>query len=204
VQVGDIFALGEHHIIICGDSTDPGVLEVLMFGEDKARLILTDEPDNGSVAGHETTGEHRGFLLANGEMNDAEFRAFNTAWIGACLPYVCDGGLYATFTDWRGYPAVVAAALQLGLAPFDLIVWAKTDGAMGDLYRSQHELLPLFKIQEGKGHPTLITSSAARSGVRDRMFGPIRVLAWAPKRAKDCRTTRPSSRLRCWKMRCAI
>jgi DNA modification methylase len=70
---------------------------------------------------------------------------FNLAWIGACLPYVCDGGLCATFTDWRGYPAVVAAALQLGLAPFDLIVWAKTDGAMGNLYRSQHELLPLFK-----------------------------------------------------------
>src|SRR4029077_5009392 len=31
VQVGDIFGLGEHHIIICGDSTNPGVLEVLMF-----------------------------------------------------------------------------------------------------------------------------------------------------------------------------
>jgi DNA modification methylase len=145
VQGGDIFILGEHQII-CGDSTDPGVLEVLMFGEDdKARLILTDEPYNGSVAGHETSGERREFLLGSGEANDAEFRAFNLAWIGACLPYVCDGGLCATFTDWRGYPAVVAAALQLGLAPFDLIVWAKTDGAMGNLYRSQHELLPLFK-----------------------------------------------------------
>jgi DNA modification methylase len=144
VQGGDIFILGQHQII-CGDSTDPGVLEVLMLGEDKARLILTDEPYNGSVADHETSGERRGFLLASGKANDAEFRAFNTAWIGACLPYVCDGGLCATFTDWRRYTAVVAAALQLGLAPFDLIVWAKTDGAMGNLYRSQHELLPLFK-----------------------------------------------------------
>jgi DNA modification methylase len=145
VQVGDIFALCEHHIIICGDSTDPGVLEVLMFGEDKARLILTDEPYNGSVADHETSGQHREFLLASGEMDDAEFQAFNMAWIGACLPHLCDGGLCATFIDWRGYPAVVAAALQLGLTPFDLIVWAKTNGGMGSLYRSQHELLPLFK-----------------------------------------------------------
>ena len=83
--------------------------------------------------------------MGSGEMDDAEFRAFNTAWIGACLPHLCDGGLIASFIDWRGYPAVVAAALQLGLAPFDLIVWAKTNGGMGSLYRSQHELLPLFK-----------------------------------------------------------
>jgi DNA modification methylase len=182
VQGGDIFILGEHQII-CGDSTDPGVLEVLMFGEDKARLILTDEPYNGSVADHETTGEHRGFLLASGEANDAEFRAFNTAWIGACLPYVCDGALCATFTDWRGYPAVVAAALQLGLAPFDLIVWAKADGAMGNLYRSQHELLPLFKkaphinnVERGKKrrsrsnvwtYPGARLGSEARQGRQD-------------------------------------
>jgi DNA modification methylase len=145
VQIGDIFVLGEH-LVICGDSTDPDVLEALMFDDDeKARLILTDEPYNGSVAGHETSGEHREILLGSGEVNDAEFRPFNMAWIGACLPHLCDDGLFATFIDWRGYPAVVAAALQLGLAPFDLIVWAKTNGGMGNLYRSQHELLPLFK-----------------------------------------------------------
>jgi DNA modification methylase len=144
VQIGDIFELGEHYII-CGDSTDPGVLEVLMFGEDKARLILTDEPCNCLVAAHDTSGEHREFLLGNGEVNNAEFRAFNTAWIGACLPHLSDGGLCATFIDWRGYPAVVAAALQRGLAPFDLIIWAKSNGGTGNLYRCQHELLPLFK-----------------------------------------------------------
>jgi DNA modification methylase len=144
VQVGDVFALSEHRII-CGDSTDPSVLEVLMSDEDKARLILTDEPYIVSFADHETSRGHCEFLLASGEVNDAEFRAFNTAWIGACLPHLCDGGLCATFVDWRGYPAVVVAALQLGLAPFNLIVWAKTNGAMGSLYRSQHELLPLYK-----------------------------------------------------------
>jgi len=29
--------------------------------------------------------------------------------------------------------------------PLNLIVWAKTNAGMGSLYRSQHELLPLFK-----------------------------------------------------------
>jgi DNA modification methylase len=29
--------------------------------------------------------------------------------------------------------------------PLNLIVWAKTNAGMGSLYRSQHELLPLFR-----------------------------------------------------------
>ena len=144
VQVGDIFAMGEHRII-CGDSTNPAVLEILMSDDDKARLILTDEPYNVPVAGHVTSGGHREFLMASGEMTDTEFGAFNTAWMSAALGHLRDGGLFATFIDWRGYQAVIAAALQLGLAPFNLIVWAKTNAGMGSLYRSQHELLPLFK-----------------------------------------------------------
>jgi DNA modification methylase len=35
--------------------------------------------------------------------------------------------------------------MKLGLAPLNLIVWAKTNGGMGSLYRSPRELLPLFK-----------------------------------------------------------
>jgi hypothetical protein len=33
--------------------------------------------------------------------------------------------------------------------PLNLIVWAKTNAGMGSLYRSQHELLPLFKKGTG-------------------------------------------------------
>jgi DNA modification methylase len=40
---------------------------------------------------------------------------------------------------------------NLGLVPLNLIVWAKTNAGMGSLYRSQHELLPLFK-KGGRPH----------------------------------------------------
>jgi DNA modification methylase len=113
--------------------------------EHEARLILTDPPYNVPVAGHVTSRSHRELLMAAGEMSDAEFLAFNTAWIGASLRHLRDGGLFGTFIDWRGYPAVLAAILQLSLEPLNLIVWAKTNAGMGSLYRSQHELLPLFK-----------------------------------------------------------
>jgi DNA modification methylase len=78
-------------------------------------------------------------------MSDAEFLAFNEGWMAAVLPYLCDGGVCGTFIDWRGYPTVFAAASKLCLIPLNLIVWAKTNAGMGSLYRSQHELLPLFK-----------------------------------------------------------
>ena len=143
VQVGDIFAMGGHRII-CGDATDPAVLDILMSGTEQARLVLTDEPYNVQVADH-VTSKVRGEFLMGSVMTEGEFQAFNTDWIGACLTHLRDGGLLGTFIDWCNYPALVAAAVQQGLTPFDLIVWAKTNADVGNLYRSQHELLPLFK-----------------------------------------------------------
>ena len=115
-----------------------------MEGDAPARLVLTDEPYNVRVAGNVTRGDHREFAMASGEMTDAEFLAFNGAWIATVLPYLCDGGILGTFIDWRGWPTVHSAVGCLGLVPLNLIVWAKTNAGMGSLYRSQHELLPLF------------------------------------------------------------
>jgi DNA modification methylase len=142
-RIGDLFQLGPH-LLLCGDATDPSVLERLM-GADKARLVLTDEPFNVKIGGHVTGGDHREFVMASGEMTDAGFLEFNRDWISALLPYLVDGALFGTFIDWRGLPIVHAAATGLGLNAINLIVWGKTNAGMGSLYRSQHELLPLFK-----------------------------------------------------------
>jgi DNA modification methylase len=143
-RLGEIFRLGKHRII-SGDATDPAVVAKLMDGDSPARLVLTDEPYNVAIARNVTRGVHREFLMASGEMTDVEFRAFNDDWMSAALPWLCDGGVFGTFIDWRGYPTVFAAASKLALNPLNLIVWAKTNAGMGSLYRSQHELLPLFK-----------------------------------------------------------
>jgi DNA modification methylase len=141
---GDVFRLGNHRLI-CGDSTDPSVLARLMGEAPPARLILTDEPYNVRIQGHVSGSGHREFAMASGEMSDAEFLAFNASWMEACLPYLCEGGLLGTFIDWRGCSKVEAAANLCGLTQLNLIVWEKTNPGMGNLYRSQHELLPLFK-----------------------------------------------------------
>ncbi|MGI3900800.1 MAG: DNA-methyltransferase, partial [Janthinobacterium lividum] len=67
------------------------------------------------------------------------------AWIGAALAHLMDGGIFTTFIDWRGLGSVTAAALGAGLSQINLVVWGKTNAGMGSLYRSQHELLPIFK-----------------------------------------------------------
>jgi DNA modification methylase len=107
--------------------------------------LLTDEPYNVPIAGNVSRGDHREFAMASGEMSEAEFLAFNRAWMHAFLPVLVDGAILATFIDWRGHPVVHAAATQSALTALNLVVWNKTNAGMGSLYRSQHELLPLFK-----------------------------------------------------------
>ncbi len=142
-QVGDMFRLGSHYVI-CGDATDPAVIRRLMR-IDVVRIVFTDQPFNVAIRGHVTRGEHQEFAMASGEMTDAQFLEFNQKWMDAVLPYLVDGGILGTFIDWRGLPIAHAAATALGLTPLNLVVWAKTNAGMGSLYRSQHELLPLFK-----------------------------------------------------------
>ena len=134
-RIGDIFQLGPHRVA-CADATDSSALARLLEGDAFARLVLTDEPYNVRVAGNVTRGDHREFAMASGEMSDDEFLAFNISWIKSVLPYLCDGGVFGSFIDWRGYPTMFAAISKLALTPLNLIVWAKTNAGMGSLYRS--------------------------------------------------------------------
>ncbi len=145
-QVGDIFVCGPHRVA-CGDTKDARLLARLM-GERQARIVLTDQPFNVKIAGHVTRGPHREFAEASGEMSEAGFARFNEGWIGGAIHHLVDGGILGTFIDWRGLGSVMSAALKLDLTQINLIVWGKTNAGMGSLYRSHHELLPLFK----KGH----------------------------------------------------
>jgi DNA modification methylase len=142
-RVGDVFRLGPHRLI-CGDATDPAVVAKLMQGN-IARLVFTDQPFNVAIGGHITSGDHREFVMASGEMTEGQFLDFNKRWMSAAMPHLMEGGILGTFIDWRGLPSVHAAATGLELWPINLIVWAKTNAGMGSLYRSQHELLLLFK-----------------------------------------------------------
>ena len=146
---GDLWAMGAHRLVQ-GDARDAGAYAALMGAGEQARLVLTDEPFNVPNAGHVTSGaHHREFAMAAGEMSRAEFSAFNQAWMAAALAHLVDGGLLATFIDWRSVELVLAAGRALGLSLLNLVVWSKTNAGQGSMWRSQHELLPVFKAGAG-------------------------------------------------------
>ena len=141
---GDIWILGPHRLLQ-DDARDPVSYERLMEGE-QARLILTDVPYNVPNVGHVTSdGRHREFAMAAGEMSAAEFAAFNRQWMSSAASFLVDGGLIGTTIDWRSVEIILATGRELGFDLLNLIVWAKSNAGQGSLYRSQHELLPLFK-----------------------------------------------------------
>jgi DNA modification methylase len=47
--------------------------------------------------------------------------------------------------DWRGMGALLAAGHAAGLTLINVCVWAKSNGGMGSLYRSRHELVFVFR-----------------------------------------------------------
>lgn len=144
-RLGDVWCVGDHRLA-CGDARDDSVYVSLFEGGERARLVLTDQPFNVKISGHVTSGQHREFQMASGEMSDEEFQTFIQDWMRACLQHVIDGGLFATFVDWRCLLLTLQAALLHKLEQLNLVVWAKSNGGQGSLYRSGHELLPIWKF----------------------------------------------------------
>ena len=145
-RLGDVWILGDHRLIQ-GDAREARVYDRLMGPSEQASLVLTDEPFNVANVGHVTGNpNHREFAMAHGEMDRDEFADFNRAWMSVAVARLIDGGLLATFIDWRSVDLNIACGRDLGLMLLNLVVWAKSNGGQGSLWRSQHELLPVFKM----------------------------------------------------------
>ena len=106
---GDLWTLGDHRLVQ-GDALDPANYALLTHDGPGARMILTDVPFNVPNVGH-TTGKahHREFAMAHGEMSSEEFAAFNQKWMGNAASVLMDGGLLASFIDWRSVEIILAA-----------------------------------------------------------------------------------------------
>jgi DNA modification methylase len=157
---GDVWTLGPHRIA-CGDARDSQVHAALMAG-DRARLVFTDPPYNVPVAGHvRTSGAHREFAMATGEMDGEAFKAFLKTTLGNAAAHAADGALAFVCMDWRHMEELLAAGRAVFSELKNLCVWTKTNGGMGSLYRSQHELVFVYKLGTG---PHINNVELGRSG----------------------------------------
>lgn len=145
-QPGDIWRIGRHRLI-CGDALDPEIYTHLLADE-KAQMVFTDPPYNVKIDGHVSglgSAKHREFAFASGEMSENEFSRFLARVFANLAAQTIDGAIHFVCMDWRHQAEVLAAARGSYNELKNLCVWAKTNGGMGSLYRSQHELVFVFK-----------------------------------------------------------
>jgi DNA modification methylase len=143
---GDLWLLGQHRVY-CGSALDANAYASVMQ-EAKAAMVFTDPPYNvhieGNVSGRGAI-HHREFAMASGEMNPAEFTAFLSRSLRLLARHSAGGSLHYICMDWRHMGELLAAGKEAYAELKNLCVWAKDTPAMGSFYRSQHELIFVFK-----------------------------------------------------------
>jgi DNA modification methylase len=143
---GDLWQLG-HHLLLCGNALKAESYQTVMQGH-LAQMVITDPPFNVPIDGHVCGNgkvKHKEFAMASGEMSRSQFTAFLKDALFHLHACVQDGAIIFTFMDWRHAREIQDAAQPLFGEPRQLCVWAKDNGGMGTFYRSQHELVYVFK-----------------------------------------------------------
>jgi hypothetical protein len=125
--------------------------------------------------------QHREIVMASGEMSRTEFVTFLTDVLGHASAASQDVSLHYVCMDWHE----LRSLLEAGSAVYDelknIICWAKTNGGMGSLYRSQHEFMALWKKgraphintielgRHGRYHTNVWTYAGVNTFKRNRM-----------------------------------
>jgi DNA modification methylase len=142
----DIWLLGKHRVY-CGSALEQSSYDALLQSE-RAALVFTDPPYNVPIEHHASgKGEikHSNFLMASGEMSEVEFTAFLARACELQSKYSVEGSIHYICMDWRHVGELLAAGKKAYAELKNLCVWSKDRGGMGSLYRSQHELVFVFK-----------------------------------------------------------
>jgi DNA modification methylase len=166
---GEVWVLGRNQIL-CGNALNGSSYKTLL-GDSRAAMIFTDPPYNVPIVGH-ATGlgriQHQDFKMASGEMSESEFTEFLTQALAHLAEQSSDGALHFICMDWRHMGELLAAGRRVYSELKNLCVWTKDNAGMGSLYRSQHELVFVFK--SGKG--------LHRNNVQLGQYGHYRSNVW--------------------------
>src|SRR5690606_28810791 len=115
-------------------------------------FVFTDPPYNVRIDGN-VTGlgriRHREFAMASGEMTEAEFTTFLEGVFRQLALNSVDGSIHQICMDWRHLSEMMTAGRKIYTALKNLCVWNKSSPGMGSFYRSQHELIFVWKNGDG-------------------------------------------------------
>lgn len=133
-------------------------------------MVFTDPPFNVKIDGHATGNgaiRHREFVMASGEMSEVEFVSFLNNSLRLMAGYSANNSVHYICMDWRHAGDLIAAGKQNYDEFLNLCVWVKDNGGMGSSYRSQHELVLVFR--KGKNH---------RNNIQLGQYGRYRTNVW--------------------------
>jgi DNA modification methylase len=112
-------------------------------------MLFTDPPYNvpieGNVCGLGVT-KHRDFVMGAGELSERQYEALLRVSLALAAQASVNGAIHFCCMDWRGLPTLYAATHGIYSEVKNLCVWSKTNAGMGSLYRSQHEVVLVFKV----------------------------------------------------------
>jgi DNA modification methylase len=149
-RLGDVYRLGDH-ILGCGDARDQDLVRRLV-GNRLAAMAFLDVPYNErirNVVGRGRT-KHAEFAMASGEMSDEEYRDFLRQTLSVAAAVSTKTALHYACTNWSHVDALIAVGHQVYSAMINLAVWVKPNAGQGQFYRSQHELIGIFRVGEGR------------------------------------------------------
>jgi hypothetical protein len=158
-QLGDhiVFA-GKHHLLCADARFDPSYAELL--GALRAQMVFTDPPYG--TRGSRISSKHGDFVMGSAGQPDAEFAldlirpSFRNV-----ARYSEPGAIAFVCSDWRAYPFMLDAAAGVFHEQKNLVIFAKSNAGMGSFYRSQTELIPVFKVTRG---PTINNFQLGQGG----------------------------------------
>lgn len=143
-SLGDVWTCGAHRVG-CGDAADVDWLAVLTDGR-PAAMVFTDKPYACAVGGFVTTRKHREFVQMSGGDAARQRPEMFRRWCEGIGSAVQQGATIFLCMDWRGFADLHAAGETVFGEMINLVVWNKERAGLGSLYRSQHELILVFRM----------------------------------------------------------
>ena len=131
-QYGDIWELGPHRLL-CGDSTKPDDVKMLMDGE-KAGMVMTDPPYNVAIS------NSKGMTIENDDMESEAFQEFLDKAFKNMNTVLKEGGSFYVWYATRERIAFETALRKNDLPPRQELIWNKNTFTLGRQdYQWKHE-----------------------------------------------------------------
>jgi DNA modification methylase len=101
--------------------------------------------------------------MASGEMTEAEFTKFLTEAFSLIANYSEQSSLHYICIDWRHIHELLSAGRVAYSELKNMCVWVKDNAGMGSLYRSQYEIIVVFKSGGGSHRNNVLLGKFGRS-----------------------------------------